>query len=123
MAILNGWRLTRRGVLFVAGIIVLAGLVFGGIYFVRERAEQARRAEAVKIAEQNLQDQSEGTGQSATETHPPAEETKDDQKESSGSSTDELPATGAELNHVVIITMLSLAGAFYVTSRRAARDL
>jgi len=130
MAILRGWRLTRRGVLFFAGVLILAGLLFGAIYFVHERAEQARRAEAVKIAEQNLEDQS----QPATETTPAAEEGSNsngavavNESEVTPSNEEamvpELPATGADLQSLFIVTILALGSAFYITSRRAVRDL
>ena len=57
MAVLGGRRLTRTGMLFVVGIIVLGGLVTGGIFLVKNHGEVVRRDQAVKIAEQNLKDQ------------------------------------------------------------------
>jgi FtsZ-interacting cell division protein ZipA len=129
MAFLNGWRITRTGIVFVVGVIVLLGLVFGGIWLVRERGEQARRQEAIKLAEQNLQEQSQTP---ATETGdkpaaPAASESESGaqtQTASSGSaSSSELPATGADLSHIVVLVLLTLSAAYYVTSRRLARQL
>jgi FtsZ-interacting cell division protein ZipA len=118
MPMFNGWRLTRTGVLFVIGIIVLAGLVFGGIVLVRERGEQARRNEAIKVAEQSLKDESE-VAVTPVEEKPAAEESTAMQSQ----TTTELPQTGPELTGLIAVTILSLSAAFYVTSRRAVRDL
>ena len=126
MAAFNGWRLTRTGILFVVGIIVLAGLVFGGIYIVRDRGEQARRTQAIDIAEQNLQDQSQTAAQPATDTTPAA---PSDNTETASTpaptapATAELPVTGPNASSIVIVSILALTAAFYVTSRRAVRDL
>jgi len=128
MAIYNGWRITRAGVVFVAGIIVLAALVFGGIWLVRERGEQARRAEAVAIAEQNLQAESEATppaetgseeASSTTETTETGVAVTEGTQAVAGTDATELPATGADLSSLVIVTIVSLAISYFVASRRA----
>lgn len=128
MAVLGGWRLTRMGVLFVIGIVVLTGLVTGGIFLVRNHGEQVRRDEAVKIAEQNLKDRSE------TSTKPTAVPTNKDQATNAGTNTSttteaatpnataapaELPETGIDAGRVLIVGILALSVAFYVASRRA----
>ena len=125
MAIFGGWRLTRRGVVFVIGIIVLVGLVFVGIYGVRERAEQARRDEAVKIAEQNLEEQSQPVVTTDPETSTQEVAVDDGVVVATDATGDtvELPVTGLDPSRILIVTLLSLATAFYITSRRAARDL
>lgn len=124
MAIFNGWRITRAGVVFVLGILVLAGLVLGGIWVVRERAEQARRDEAIKIASENLEEESEEVVTPANqEVSAPDEEDKGASAGESPAPTEELPATGGELSGLLAVTVLSLAAALYVTSRRAAREL
>jgi LPXTG-motif cell wall-anchored protein len=128
MSFLNGWRITRTGIVFVVGVIVLLGLVFGGIWLVRERGEQARRQEAIKIAEQNLQEQSQTP---ATETgDKPAPATSESESgtqpqtaSSGGAASSELPATGADLSHLVVLALLTLSGAYYVASRRLVRQL
>ncbi len=137
MAIFNGWRITRTGVVFVIGVIVLAGLVFGGILLVRERGEQARRQEAIKIAEQNLENQSsapaandDSTTSSSTETAPtPAAETAQNPTNTStvaATSDDtatELPQTGPSFYPMIIVALLALSSAYFVSSRRAVREL
>lgn len=124
MAIFSGWRITRAGIVFVLGILVLAGLVFGGIWVVRERAEQARRDEAIQIASENLQEDSEEVVAPADEEAPvPDEEDEGASPSETPAPTEELPATGGELSGLLAVTVLSLAGALYVTSRRAVREL
>jgi FtsZ-interacting cell division protein ZipA len=124
MAIFNGWRITRAGVVFVIGILVLAGLVFGGIWFVNERGEQARRDEAIKIAQQQLEEQSEV----ARETNNGTAVTDEGEENSPAPSTNgeenvELPETGPEIVHILAITALTLSTAYYVGSRRALGQL
>jgi hypothetical protein len=135
MSVFSGWRITRTGIIFVLGIIILAGLVFGGIWLVRERGEQVRRQEAVKIAEQNLETQS----QAPTETKPEAKPETNTETTSTPTQTDTetkpastvaatnsgtLPETGpGDIAQVIVVAILALAGAYYVTSRRAARAL
>jgi len=131
MAAFNGWRLTRAGVVFVVGIIVLALVVFGVIMFVRERGEQARRDEAIAVAEQNLEAQSEvstsETSDTTTETETtPAESapTVPTPTTPSAQQTAQLPATGIEgIGPVIILAFVTLAISYYATSRRTARDL
>lgn len=53
-------RVTRAGVWLTVGIIVLTGLVLGGLYLAAKRGEQARRDEAIAIAEKNLEERSSG---------------------------------------------------------------
>lgn len=124
MAIFNGWRITRAGVVFVVGILVLAGLVFGGIWFVNERGEQARRDEAIKIAEQQLEEQSEVATETNSGTVSADEEQENGATPSTGSEENvELPETGAEIMQILAVTMLTLSVAYYVSSRRALGQL
>ncbi len=46
--------ITRAGVGLIIGIIVFTLLVLGGLYVVTQRSEQARREDAIEIAEQKL---------------------------------------------------------------------
>ena len=140
MAAFGGWRLTRTGVLFVIGIVVLAGLVTGGIFLVKNRGEAVRRDEAVKIAEQNLKDQSEA----ATPVTPTAtEETNNNstdvpmdgsvagvfvtEADTSGKDAAQLPETGPNdlqaISRIMIVAVLALSVALYVSSRRKADSL
>jgi len=130
MSVFSGWRITRTGIIFVLGIIVLVGLVFGGIWLVRERGEQARRQEAVKIAEQNLESQSqapaENEAQTSTETvSAPTTNTETQQTATTAATpSNGLPETGpGDITQVIVVAILALAAGYYLTSRRALRQL
>lgn len=128
-------HVTRAGVALTVGIVVLTGLIIGGLYWVKETGEQARREDAIAIAERNLETQSENEGAlnegESTET-PPAEEPEDTSTTIPGTGTDngesadtdnsdvnQLPATGNEgLASFVAVTALSISIALYVQSRR-----
>lgn len=126
MAVLNGWRLTRTGALFFGGVIILGALLIGTIYLVTQQAEQARRDEAVKIAEQNLQEQSrEVAQQSSEETNNQTvqgEASPPETSSTTSSSATALPQTGPELQLLFIVTILALSVSYYLTSRRAAHQ-
>ena len=131
MAMLGGWRLTRTGILFVIGVVVLAGLVFGGIVLVRQRGEQVRRDEAVKVAEQNLKEQSEvatvpADESSASESEAEAAAAQEAAENAAGSNaaasaTGQLPETGPadDFGRIIAVTILATSVAFYVSSRRS----
>ena len=126
----NG-RITRTTIVFVVGIIVIAGLVFGGIWFAKERGEQARQKEAIAIAEQNLTNQSEAVkdADATSDEHlPPTEAEVRAQEEAARAAaaaqasrtqnSAELPATGPELSQILIVTILALSISYYMASRR-----
>lgn len=124
MAILGGWRLTRTGALFFGGVIILGALLIGGIYLITQQAEQARRDEAVKIAEQNLQEQSpEVTQASESETNNQVVQDEASRPQSGSSSATALPQTGGEPYAILVVATLALAAGYYLTSRRALRQL
>ena len=56
MTLFGGWRITRAGILFIVGVLVLGAIVTGGIFLVKNHGEAVRRDEAIKIAEQTLKD-------------------------------------------------------------------
>lgn len=137
-------RITRSGLGLTVGIIVLALVVLGGLYLVKERGEQARREESLKVAQQNLEAQSQdGTTAPSTDGNTensgtPAEESTDGQEavgdngevsvqENSSSEAAngeaapvELPQTGPnDAAALVAIGALTFAGASYIASRRA----
>lgn len=93
MAVFGGRRLTRTGLLFVIGIIVLGGLVTGGIFLVKNHGEAVRRDQAVKIAEANLKDQSK----QPTSTQPVTTGTSStpDSSQTTGSGTGTGTGSGA----------------------------
>ena len=129
MAVFGGWRLTRTGAVFVIGILVLGGLVTGGIFYVKNHGEQVRREEAVKIAEENLKNQSEVKTQPVdttdssdkTQTTSPDDATKTVVAQT---QPEALPETGPEsISSVLIIAILALSVSFYVASRRTTSHL
>jgi len=136
MAMLGGWRLTRTGVLFVIGIVVLAGLVTGAVFLVKGRGEQVRRDEAVKVAEQNLREQSQGPIASDTDNDAAEQEAKakaeadakaaEEAKNAEIAAVDpnQLPQTGPadDFGRILVVTILATSVAFYVGSRRAAQQ-
>lgn len=130
MAILSGVRITRTGIIFVAGIIVLAGLVGAGIWIAHNRGEQARHDATVKIAQQNLESQSQpavstttSTSSSDTNSTPAQPDTTTQTQTVASTTTAALPTTGANPAQIIALSVVTLAVAYYVTSRRAARDL
>lgn len=133
MPYLRGFRITRTGIVFIVGVIVLTGLVLGGLWLVQERGEQARRQEAAKIAEQNLESQSESGAQTPTTTGdntnagtvatPSDTETETQTSTVASAHSGDLPQTGADISQVLILALVTLATAYYVTSRRAVARL
>jgi len=141
MALLGGWRLTRTGALFVIGILVLGGLVTGGVFLVKNHGEAVRRDQAVKIAEQNLEDKSKevSTPIATTPEASQPDTTKPGQTSTPGTHTGtdttvvasagaaQLPQTGVDavqgIQQLAVVTILALSVAFYVSSRRAAAHL
>ncbi len=47
-------QMTRAGVMLTIGIIILSLAALGGLYFVKQQGDAARREEAVKIANEKL---------------------------------------------------------------------
>lgn len=134
-------RITQSGVALTVGIIVLTGLIIGGFFIVKNSGEQARREDAIKVAEQNLQEQSNNgvalnensdsvTNESTetTEDTPAKEETATESTtpstqpdtSSSTQATNELPQTGPvdQLVNLLAVTLLTFSGVSYVASQR-----
>ena len=122
-------RITRAGVGLTVGIIILALVVVGGLLLVKERGEQARREDAIEIAQQNLESQS----QEDPALTPPAEEQPTDEGTDGSIATDgetangatdeaspeELPQTGpADTMAILVVAMLTFASVSYIVSRR-----
>ncbi|MFZ1302050.1 MAG: LPXTG cell wall anchor domain-containing protein [Candidatus Microsaccharimonas sp.] len=135
MAIRN---VTRAGVGLVIGIVILALIVLASIWFVRERGEQARREEAIAIADQQLKaesdqevaidtdDASKDESEAATNGNGSTESSiggstapSTSGSGSSASTATELPQTGpADALWVVGVGLVVFAGASYYQSRR-----
>jgi FtsZ-interacting cell division protein ZipA len=127
-------QVTRAGVGLVVGIIILGALVLGGMWLVRERGEQARREEAITIADQQLRAESDqdiaiAPPEDKNNDAPakPEESTTTGQTESSNDSpvtatppaaATELPQTGPGAISIVGIGLLSFAVASFLHSRK-----
>lgn len=134
-------RITRAGVGLTVGIIVLALVVLGGLYLAKERGEQARRADAIEVAQQNLDAQSGtdtitpsvdgNTEESGTKNEESTESTTNSEASTNqeGTATEEstteqspneLPQTGAsETAAIIAVALLTFASVSYIASRRA----
>ena len=135
MARINQRTLTSIGGLIVIALIA-AGLIIAVVVFVKQRGDQVRRDEAVKIADQQAAEQ-EATNEannadvddetvSEGATTDPDESTATDGEETAPvlAATDELPATGPSdgLVQLLAVAALGLATSFYVASRRAVAE-
>lgn len=130
-------RITRSGVALTVGIIILTGLIIGGLFLVKGQGEQARRDEAVKIAEKNLEDRSneevalnegeeEKNDESTTnnELNSAANGATNGEATESEVTVEELPRTGAGDTLAVVGTgALTFAGVAYIRSRKLAGEL
>jgi FtsZ-interacting cell division protein ZipA len=129
MAIRN---VTRAGVGLVIGIIILGLLVFGGLWLVRERGDQARRQEAINIANEQLKSESEqgvalnnDKNQSSNSQSQNSGSQSSNSTSQSGSSTSntssnasELPQTGPKETTAVVLGFLTFAVVSFVRSRK-----
>ena len=120
-------RITRPGILVAVSIIVMAGALIGGLLWAKHAGEQARRADAVKVAEERLKSESdrdvalneggkgskstsEGGSQGSGDTKQGSEQNSE-QKDSTGSAdSSQLPGTGAN-NGAVQVGELPQTGA------------
>ena len=140
MARFSGWHLTRTGILFVIGIIVLGGLVTGGVFLIKNHGEMVRRDQAAKVAEQNLKNESKTTttttvatdsGTKTTTSTNSASTTNTNTNGGSGTTTatsntatSQLPVTGIDpistIETAGILAILAFSVTSFVASRRAA---
>jgi hypothetical protein len=138
-------RITRAGVWLTVGIIGLGLLVLGGLYIAGQRGEQARRDEAIAIAENNLNEQSKNetpvlgggddtaseeatSGQTggATMTEKETSTTDSGSTSSSNATTStntavtELPQTGpsSDIAVIAIIATVTYFVASFISSRK-----
>lgn len=133
-------RITRAGVALTVGIIVVSALLIGGFLLARSTAEQARRSEAIKVAQQNLEEASKkqtalnegndsqnkdesqsGSSESKPESDTQQNQTQPEQQSNAvPSSPSELPTTGAgdALGMGLGLALLTFAATAFVQSRR-----
>ena len=137
MASGNGWRVTRAGIGFAIVLVILGLLVFAVVSYVQQRWEQARREEAAKIAQENLDEQSEQpviAEDEQTEEEKPANQNGSQPSPQGGSSTttpDELSQTGKQVvpevmpetgigpAQLIAIVALTASTVYFIASRRA----
>lgn len=117
---------TRAGVGLVIGIIILAALVFAGLWYVRERGEQAQRQEAINIAEEQLKAESD------KDVAIDSDKNKDENKESEEAipqggtggaqpaDSNELPQTGPadQFGAVLMVGAVTYLLARYLAARK-----
>lgn len=127
MANINRQAVIRVGALVLVALVA-AGLIISVILFVKNRGEQARRDEAIKIANEQAaeEDTPAPTDESTSEGTVNPDETQEETATESDdepviADADELPATGAgdAVLQLVAVSMLALSISFYVSSRRA----
>lgn len=133
-------RITRAGVALTVGIIVVSALLIGGFLLARSTAEQARRSEAIKVAQQNLEEASRkqtalnegndsqnkdesqsGSSESKPESDMQQNQTQSEQQSAvAPSSPSELPTTGVgdALGMGLGLALLTFAAVAFVQSRR-----
>ncbi|MDB5162544.1 MAG: hypothetical protein JWO54_58 [Candidatus Saccharibacteria bacterium] len=116
-------QVTRAGVGLVVGIIILGLLVFGGLWLMRERGEQARRTEAINIANEQLKAESEREVAIDTDKDEESEQsnnapTTTEAATPAPSAAAELPQTGPEAISFIGIGLLSFAALSFVRSRK-----
>ena len=137
----------RTGLALTVGIIILSLVALGGLYLVKNQGEQARREEAVKVAEERLKAESEqevalengAANESATEEVVVEEESQAGSEQSAGSGAgagagqgtggdvavaEELPQTGSsEVLTAVALGVLTFSVATYAVSRNNLRRM
>ena len=130
-------HVTRAGVALTVGIILVIGLIIGGLFWAKNQGEQARRDDAINIAEENLEEQSGedvalNDGDEATNEEnngAPTESTTNNGAANSPASvptagTTELPQTGpSDAIAVLGLLLLAFSATSYVISVRTLRSL
>jgi len=137
-------HVTRAGVALTVGIIVVTGLIIGGLFWAKERGEQARRDDAIQVAEQNLEEQSnedvalnegetnneeenqgtEAPAQSGNESTQSGTSNSGSPAMPAGGTTTELPQTGpGDAVSFIGAGLVTFAAIAYYRSRRALLEV
>lgn len=117
--------MTTTGVALTVGIILVTGLIIGGFFLVREQGEQARREEAVRIAKENLEAQSDEDialtdGEESTESGSGESTSAETAGDTTVERSSELPRTGPADGMIFLVAgVLTYVAASYLQSRRA----
>lgn len=131
-------HVTRAGVALTVGIILVTGLIIGGLFWAKNQGEQARRDEAITIAEENLEEQS---GEEVALNEAEKKQNEENQGASSGNTTgntttdtestnnpatvpstgvEELPQTGpADALSFIGLGLVVFSAVVYYRSRRS----
>lgn len=115
-------HITRTGVALTVGVIILGLAALGGLYAVKQHGEQARRDEAIAIAQQQLESESRqevalNDGEDSTKTQP-AQDEQSNGGERSSDSTSELPQTGAGSAWTILLAgVVTYVVVFFASSR------
>lgn len=131
-------RITGAGVALTVGIIVVTGLIIGGLFWARQSSEQARNEETTKIAQEQLEQQSDedvalNEGENKDENKDESTQNGSSNSSNNGSETQnsgttggsgqsgsELPQTGAgDVVPILGAALLALSSVAYYKSRRA----
>jgi len=124
MAAFTGWRLTRAGIIVVIGVVLLTALAFVSVYIVVQRGEQARRDEAIAVAEEQLTADTEVIAEETPAKEAAVVAVNDTANaEAAAPVAEVLPETGASPAVIIVAATITMAGAYYVQSRRAVRGL
>ncbi|MCX6728832.1 MAG: hypothetical protein NTV39_03620 [Candidatus Saccharibacteria bacterium] len=106
----------------VIGVILAVGLL-ASIYFLNQRAQQARKDQSISATSTKTQTPKHETSNTTTTTNTTNTSTKTSNS-TTKSQTSNLPATGAETSIISIVSvfLLSASVVAYMTSRRAAQN-
>lgn len=91
-------RFTRTGVALAVGIIILTIALIAGLLYVKDRGEQARNQETLKVAEENLKSQANqdvalNSSNEENTQNENKDETKDESKDQSSTEGQETQET------------------------------
>lgn len=133
-------RITGAGVALTVGIIVVTGLIIGGLFWARQSGDQARRDEAVKIAEEQLKEESSDVALNEGDETQDESQANGSEQGATSESEGTIPSTGADveesapvtelpqtgpaetISSLIAIGGLSFATAAYLASRQKLRD-
>jgi len=111
-------------VTFVIVGVVLAALLIGSVYYLKQRGDQVRKDQAIATADKLRADEDKAKSEAADKSNTSGAVTDDTDKNVAAAKN--LPATGAEMSvsSLVGIFLMSTMTTSYISSRRKlARSL
>lgn len=114
-------RRTNQGgsiVTFVIIGVVLAALLIGSVYYLKQRGDQVRKDQAIAAADQQKADEDRAKSEAADKSDTNGTVTDDTDKNVTNAQN--LPATGSEMSisGLVGIFLMSTMTTSYISSRR-----